>query len=489
MPISGQTPEADAPAASSPASEAAVAHRDAKWSLHIDRELARRILTLAVPVIFAMATQTLINIVDEIMVNHLSGDDGRVGQAAGAALGLAVPVLWLMGGFVAAVSVGTQALTARRFGEQDDLAAGKVLTNSLVLALLAGGTMALIAFFFAEPIFRMLHDNPLVVRFGTEYMQLRALSIIGWVATFSYKSFFDGLGKTHVHLVAAIVMAIVNITLNFFLIYGLGPFPRLEVVGAGIGSTVGTFTGCFVMIAWSLRRRHRDRFHYYRLSNVDGATLWGIGRLSLPAGVASVAVMSGFLILLAIAARLDTQTSAENANATQVIVAIIEGVVFIPCLAFGTATATLVSQNLGAKEFALAKRYGYESVKIGTLIFGTMGLLLFAIPSYVMRIFTPNAMTIATGETALRMMGAFVLTIPSALIFPQALLGAGNTKFVMMVEVLLHFGLLVPLAFIFGNVLGWGLIGVWLAVGLYLTLLAVVMGWKFREGKWQSIQI
>jgi putative MATE family efflux protein len=454
----------------------------------IDRQTTKRILSLAGPVIFAMLTQTLINIVDEIMVNYIDGGGPR-GQAAGAALGLAVPLLWTMGGFVAAVSVGTQALTARRFGENNDAEAGKVLTNSLVLGLLCGGAMGVLAYFIAGPIFAAQHKNALVVQFGTEYTQLRAFSIIGWVCTFSYKSFFDGLGKTHVHLAAAIVMALVNITLNFFLIYGLWIFPRLEVVGAGLGSTIGTFTGCLVMFLWSLKKKYRHRFHYYRLSNVTAKTLWAIGRLSLPAGIASVVVMSGFNIFLYIAAGLDTPDSAANANATQVIIAVIEGAVFIPCLAFGTATATLVSQNLGAKDPAAARHYGYASVKLGTAIFGFLGILIFAIPHYVMRIFTPNPVTIETGTAALRMMGGFVLTIPSALIFPQALLGAGNTKFVMVVELILHFGMLVPMAYVFSEVLSWGLTGVWLSAGLYVSLLAVIMGWKFREGKWQSIQI
>jgi putative MATE family efflux protein len=459
-----------------------------KPSQWFDRKLVKRILTLATPVIFAMATQTLINIVDEIMVNYLDAGGPR-GQAAGAALGIAVPLLWAMGGFVAAVSVGTQALTARRFGEENDLAAGKVLSNSLALALFAGGAMAVLAYFIAAPLFGALHEHPLVVQFGTEYTQVRAFSIIGWVATFSYKSFFDGLGKTHVHLVAAIVMAAVNITLNFFLIYGLWFFPRLEVVGAGLGSTIGTFTGCGVMILWSLKKKYRDRFHYYRLANLDPKVLWAIGRLSLPAGVANVVVMSGFLVFWYIAAGLDTSESAANANATQVIIAIIEGAVFIPCLAFGSATATLVSQNMGAKDFRTAKRFGFESVKIGTCIFGALGMIILAIPGHVMRIFTPNPITIETGVSALRMMGAFVLAIPSALIFPQALLGAGNTKFVMVVELVLHFALLVPLAYVFANVFDWGLIGVWASAGVYVTLLGAITGWKFREGKWQSIQI
>src|SRR5262249_15097685 len=148
---------------------------------------------------------------------------------------------------------------------------------------------------------------------------------------YSYKSFFDGLGKTHVHLIAAIVMAIVNIALNFFLAYGLWFFPRLEVVGVGLGSTIGTFTRCLVMILYSLRSSYRHRLHYYRLSNMHPKILWPIGRLSIPAGIANVVVMSGFLIFWYIAAGLDTATSAANANATQVIIAVIEGAVFIPC--------------------------------------------------------------------------------------------------------------------------------------------------------------
>lgn len=488
-PVDATPPEPEESGTSAPSHPVLAPPAPFAWAhLRIDPVMARRVLKLALPVIFAMSTQMLIGIIDEIMVNHIDGGGPR-GQAAGAALGLAVPVLWLMGGFVAAVSVGTQALTARRFGEQDEHAAGKVLTNSIVLAIIAGGSMALIAFFTAAPIFEAMHDNPLVHQFGTEYTQLRALSIIGWVATFSYKSFFDGLGKTHVHLAAAMIMAVVNIGLNFFLVYGLWFFPRLEVFGAGLGSTIGTFTGCAVMILWSLKRKHRDRFQYYRMSNIDPKTLWAIARLSLPAGVASVAMMSGFIILLAIGAQLDSANSAANANAAQIIVAVIEGGVFIPCLAFGTATATLVSQSLGARDPQLAKRYVYEAVKMGSYVFGFVGLIILLAPQLVMSIWTRNAETLETGMTALRMMGAFVITIPAALIFPQALLGAGNTKFVMIVELLLHFGQLVPLAWLFANVLHWGQIGLWLSIGIYLSSLAVVMGWKFRQGHWQHIRI
>ena len=468
--------------------------------------LDKSIFQLAGPVVFAMLIQILCNIADEIMVNHLPGAKGN---AAGAALGMAVPLLWLIGGFGAAIGVGTQVLTARRVGEGNNSAAGQILSNSLALAVFLGAVLCLLAYFIAEPIFRLLHSNELVVKYGAQYTQIRALSIIGWMGTYSYKAFFDGLGKTKIHLYAAIAMAIINIGLNAILIFGCD----LEVLGASIGSTTSTFVGCIVMMLWSFKRKYREKYGYYQFKNVSTRLLRAITNLSLPSGIATVVIMSGFLVFWWVAAGLDLPRDpfttepaytavmdamgiirvvyhdAFNANATQVLIALIEGVVFIPCLAFGTATSTLVSQSIGRKKFKLATRYGIESVKVATSLFGLVAIFIIIFPEVAMRIFTPQAGTIETGYPTLRMMGFFIFVIPAALIFPQALFGTGNTKFVMYLELFLHFCILVPLSFLFGRVLNMGLIGIWVAAGLYVTLLGLGAGWKFLEGKWKQIKL
>src|SRR5262245_57834762 len=103
--------------------------------LAIDPVLGQRIVALAVPVILAMLSQTAINLVDTILLKYLPPEEGIPGQSA---LAISLPLLWAVGGFLSAISVGTQAMTARRFGAGEPLAAGRVLTNSMTVALLSG---------------------------------------------------------------------------------------------------------------------------------------------------------------------------------------------------------------------------------------------------------------------------------------------------------------------------------------------------------------
>jgi len=102
-------------------------------NLTIDRALSKRIAELATPVVVAMMSQTLINQVDHVLIGRLPASDSIPGQAA---LGPSLILFWAVGGMLAAISVGTQALTARRFGENDHLRAGQVLFNSLLVAAL-----------------------------------------------------------------------------------------------------------------------------------------------------------------------------------------------------------------------------------------------------------------------------------------------------------------------------------------------------------------
>jgi len=164
-------------------------------------------------------------------------------------------------------------------------------------------------------------------------------------------------------------------------------------------------------------------------------------------------------------------------------------VCFTAFMAYGTATATLVGQSMGAKEFKLAERYGWEAVKIGVYITAVLGALMVVFPRTVLHIFTKDEAVVVVATPILRICGALLPAVLSALVLTQALFGAGNTKFVMFVEFGLHFFCLVPLAYLFGIVIGWGVLGVWMGAFAYILLLCSIMGWKFAEGAWKEIQI
>jgi Na+-driven multidrug efflux pump len=162
---------------------------------------------------------------------------------------------------------------------------------------------------------------------------------------------------------------------------------------------------------------------------------------------------------------------------------------FTACMAYGTATATLVGQSMGAKRIDLAERYGWEAVKMGVYFTAVLGLFVFAFPDTVLHVFSKDAAVIDVARPILRIAGVLLPAVLSAIVLTQALFGAGNTTFVMIVEFILHFCCLVPLAYLGGVVLDWGVLGVWMGAFAYIVLLCLIMGWKFAEGGWKEIRI
>jgi len=460
----------------------------------------RVILRLAAPTVLAMLTQSVVNEIDIVFFSRLPCPESSNAQAA---LFPSLILLWMFGGSLSAVSVGTQALAARRYAEGKHDDAGGVLLNSWMFALLAGIVFTALGYACLPLVLTFLIKVPAVREAAHSYMQWRLLGIASMAITFSFKSFFDGIGKTVVHMVSAIVMNALNIVLCYSFIFGNFGAPRMGMGGAGFAGFVSTWVGLLVMVAWAAKATYRAKYRPFALAKLDRGLVWSILRLSIPSGVATVAVMTGFALFSMIVSRLDSGTTAPavqascasghaeavNSAATMVIVGILK-LTFTACLAFGTSTATLVSQSLGERDGERAARFGWASVRLGLVIFGVVGLLegvLF--PGQLLSVFTGSDAVAHAAMMPMRLMGICTPIIAVAMILSQALFGAGNTVFVMIVELILHFMCLVPLAWLLGITLDYGLVGIWSAAITYILLLATAMTVKFAKGDWKSIRI
>ncbi len=420
---------------------------------------------------------------------------GDVATASQAALGLGMPVFWAVGGFFAAVGVGTQAITGRRYAEKAYDKAGQVLFNSLCIAVVAGvfggGLGYLLTPYGVEYLATASEQQRIL---GVQYTQIRMIGVAGMVVTFSYKAFFDGIGRTYVHLWAAAAMNAFNIVLNYLLIYGndtLG-IPRLELAGAGIASVISTYLGLAIMIAVSLGPETRKRFQFYRRGLYDPRIVGRIIRLMIPSGSATVILMAGFALFMRFVGDIDAQVGDGTSTYTAATKAIMDtaALCFMPLIAFGTATATCVSQSLGAGKTNLAARYGWESVRLGVFAMIAVGTIFLIFPEHIIGVLAPNDEAVrAAAAPSLRIITAALPLMAVGLILAQALYGAGANYYVAGVELVLHFGFLVPASWLLGPKLGYGMEGVWTAAAVYASLLGVAMGAKFMSKSWRHIRL
>ena len=455
-------------------------------SLALGAPRYKTILRLAMPTVIAMLSQTFVNEIDVIYFSNLPRPESSNGQAA---LLPSLLLTWLFGGSLSAISVGTQALVARRYAEGDRRAAGQVLANAAFFSMVAGAVFTAIGMVCVPWLVRFWIGVREVDVIAISYTRWRLLGIISMAATMAIKAFFDGIGRTHVHLVSAIVMNLVNVLLCWIFIFGHFGAPRMGPSGAGLSAFVSTWIGLAIMILYV--SVVRSEYRPVRWANLSPKLTASILKLSIPAAAATVVMMVGFLVFTKVVNQLDAGGGGEaiyGAANTDIVETL--KLTFTACLAFGTATATLIGQSLGRREPEEAQRWGWASVRLGVVLFGVVGLCEGVLFTHQLVSFVSNSS--AVREQAIfpmRIMGIATPVIAVAMILSEGLFGAGNTKFVAIAQLLLVFGWLVPGAYLLGITFHLGLRGIWIGAFVYACLAAATMSAKFAGGSWKDIKL
>ena len=465
--------------------------------LGLDPRLIRRIITLGLPVIIGMLTQSAINTIDLLMVGRLPSEEAISGTSA---IFSSMILVWSFGGFLSAISVGTQVISARRFSEGHFKKAGQVLSNSIAVSLIASLIFTIVAQLSSSWLISLTTPSETIRKIANHYTLIRFFGLITMAIMASYKSFYDALGRVRVHMTIAVVMNLTNILFNYFLIFGFTigsyKFKSLGVYGAAWGSVIAGYVGVVTIIIWSLRLKDRICYNVYCIKNLNIKTALIIAKLSFWSGMATVFLMAGVGLFNYIVGMVDKTNNSGNINssATSIIMHVMM-LVFMTCLAFGTATATLVSQSVGAKKKQLAKQYCWQSVLLATYVISIFAIIAVIFPEKIMSFFLPTDIdnSIIKKETIAIALPSFKIAVlflsptsAAALVLTQALYGAGKTRYVMIVEFILHFFFFVPLTYILAIWFNLNLLGCWISAIAYGVALLCATSYKFHKGDWQK---
>jgi MATE family multidrug resistance protein len=442
-----------------------------------DRTLSRRVWRLAGPVVVGMVSQTLMNVVDTAMV-------GRLGSSALAATGLGGVLSWMIMGSLGSVHVGTQAVSARRYGEGRPWEAGRALDNAILLSLIIGSLGSFLLAPLVSSMMPLFTNDPVVITDGKGYVYLRILGVLPFMVIMAHRGFFNGIGETHQFMVISILMNIINAGLNWVLIFGHFGLPAMGPRGAALGSTLGTVIGMLIFAGVGLGHRRRREYRYYHLANLSRNMARKILSLTIPSGSRSLLVMLGFATFSGIVARLGTVEMAT----TNVILNIVS-LSYMPGFGFGIAAASLIGQKLGEGDPDAAEEYGWEAGRLGVITMGVMGILFIGAPEFLMRIFTDDLAVIEAGALPLRLMGFVQIFDALGMVLGGGLEGAGMTKWVFVAELIVNWLIFLPFAYLAAHVFGWGLTGAWIAFGSYLILFGTVVTIKFSSGTWKTVSV
>jgi MATE family multidrug resistance protein len=421
-----------------------------------------------------MVSQNLLNIVDTAMV-------GFLGDAALAAVGLGGFVVFMCQSLILGVSTGVQASAARRKGEGRSDRAAAVLNTALVLVLLVAPAMSLVLIQLAEPVYPYLNGDPAVIERGVPYVEWRLGAIVFAGMNFAFRGYWNALDMSRLYMKTLIIMHACNIVLNYALIFGNFGFEAYGVTGAGMASAISMAVG--TGIYFFLGFRHIEKGYFLRRL-ATGPETGSLIRISAPSGLQQLFFSAGLVMMFWIIGRIGTpELAAANVLVTVLLFAILPG------LAMGIACATLVGQALGAENPEDAYQWTWDVAKIAIVLLTVLGLPMWLVPDLVSSIFIHEESTRELARWPMRIMG---LTMPvEAMIFAfmHGLLGAGDAKRVMLVSVGAQWLFFLPLAYLVGPFLGFGLLGVWLLQGGSRALQSFLFTGMWRGRKWQHIKV
>ncbi len=440
----------------------------------MDRARLHTILALGMPIVGAMSSQTVFNLVDTVMI-------GRLGPQALAAVGIGGFTSFMCGAFVMGMSAGVQAMSSRRKGEGREAETAVPLNGGLALALSVAIPLSLALSAVAPELLALLNRDPEVLAHGAPYLQARLAGIAALGMNFAYRGYWNGIGQSMVYLRTLLVMQVVNVVLNYILIFGAFGLPALGTLGSGIGTAAAMWIGA-AMYSWTAWRRARPNGFLTRMPRRE--TMLTMMRVSLPASIQQFAFAAGFTVMMVIVGRVGTaELAAANVLTNVLLVAILPG------MALGLAAASLVGRTLGQGTRDAARQWAWDVVKVAAVVMGSLGLPMALVPEAILGVFLSDAETMMLAVLPLRLTGLAIVTDAVGMVLMHALNGAGATRTVMKVSITVQWLMFLPAALLAGPVLGGGLLGIWCCQIAWRLLQAAAFVFLWQRGRWADIRV
>jgi len=440
----------------------------------MDKPRYKTILDLALPIMGGMVSQNIMNLIDTAMV-------GSLGKAALAAVGLSSFAAFMSQAFITGLSSGVQAMAARRMGAGRREVMAVPLNGGLAVAVLLGVPLTIALFLAAPPLYPYLNSDPAVIADGVPYLQARLCATTAVGMNFAFRGYFNGVSLSRIYLRSLLVMHGCNVVLNYGLIFGKLGLPELGATGAGIGTAIATYVGTATYCVMALRYARRAGFLH---GLPDRQTFRTMLALSVPSGIRQLFFAAGLTALFWIVGQVGTASlAAANVVVNLMLVAILPG------MGLGMAAASLVGQALGRRDKPDAKQWGWDVVKVAVVVLGVAGLPMLVIPELLLGVFIHDPATLEVGRLPLQIVGVTIALDGVGLVLQNAMLGAGDSRRVMVVAIVLQWILFLPVAYGVGPWLGGGLVAVWLAQVGYRFIQAGCYALMWHRGRWAQIKV
>jgi putative MATE family efflux protein len=432
--------------------------------------ISKNVLSLALPMMAAFLLNTGFNIVDTIFV-------GRLSPLALAAISVTFPVVFVIIALASGIGIGVTSLIARLLGAKRKSEADNAAEHALLLAVVLSLVFAALGLTFSRPLFVLIGATPEMMPLVLEYVYIIFSGSFFMFLAFVGNSILRGEGDMRTPMKVMMLATAINIILDPFLIFGIGPFPRMEIGGAALATVIARSISAIVVMGHLLRGNANVRLDF-RCFRFRFGIIKNIFSIGVPASLSHAIMSLGAFFLVRITSFFGPFAIAAYGLATR-----LNMVAFLPAVGISTAVTTIVGHNVGAKNFKRAERTTWTAVLLAMAFMEIVGVVFFLFPDFWIGIFTKSAGIVAYGSSYLRIVSLLYMSAGVSMVISAAFLGAGKGYPSLLLTALRFFVLAVPLAYFLSRT--YGVTGIWYGIAVSMIVSAIVAAVWFQLGTWK----
>lgn len=443
----------------------------------------RETLKVAWPLVVSMGSFTVMQFVDRLFLAWHSA------VSIQAALPAGILSFTLISGFMALAGYAN-TFVAQFHGAGDRAGCSRATAQGTILAL-ASWPLMLALIPAGLWLLRVSGHAPAVLEEERAYFTILMLGGVTAPLGAALGGFFSGRGDTFTTMVTNVIGNLLNIALDYAMIFGHWGFPAMGIAGAAWATVISGFASPALLALLYFSRRFNEGFRTRAEFRWDSPLMRRMIRFGLPAALHLVLDVGAFTLFVLLTGRLgDIALAASN------IALSINSIAFMPLIGISIAASILVGQYQGRRESAIAEKAGWTSLKIGWIYMGAIALTFVFFPGAYFRLFTsrggaelPLAELLPVGRWLLLMMAAWGMLDAVNLVISGALKGAGDTRFVMIYSVVMAWGFWMLGEFVIIFVLDGGIVPAWAWMTVFVFVVAIGFLWRFRSGRWKTIEL
>ena len=443
---------------------------------YTEAPIGRAVILLAVPMVLEMLMESVFAVADVFFV-------GRLGADAVATVGITESLMTIIYAIAIGLSIGATATVARRIGEKDPDAAARAAVQSIALGLFIAAIIGTVGALFATELLRAMGATDDIVRTGSGFARVMLGGSGGVLLLFLINAVFRGAGDAAIAMRVLWFANAINILLGPCLIFGLGPFPEMGVAGAAVGTTIGRWAGVVYQVLHLTGGRGRITVRLRHL-RPQAAAMKSILRLSGVGMFQNFIGTASWMALVRILTGFGSAAVAGNTIGIRIIM-----FALLPSFGVSNAAATLVGQNLGAGRPERAEAAAWTAGRYNTMCLVVVGAIFLLFAPQLISVFSSDPEVVPYGVECLRIVAVGFVFYGYGMVLSMSFNGAGDTRTPTLINLFCLWCFEIPLAWVLAHPLGFGPTGVFIAVAVAFSLLALVSAALFRNGRWKTRRV